>query len=454
MSGSRGLWKVLIAIAVFAPVLNLPAAPDRKTPVKDQSPEFRTAKRLFVQKSRSRQPSDRAAAVGELGKVPGRAAAELLWQSALNDDSVEVRQAAVELLAAWRDQPEVSQPLLDLLTKTTRKSGMDQRTYGVLKAFGPTENSDLQVALLKYLDEFLGAPKGNQRMIHTLADDLGALAYPDSLRTLKLFSRAKYFEKNFGYRRCVLQGVVRVPGDETITYLIDQLPRLRGLVQYDVIVHLMRVTGQNFRDDAAGWKAWWVEQKQTLPKKADPPPVGQYGANGAFYGIPIGAKRVVFALDISRSMEQGGKIDAAKRELCDVIRTLPADVFFGIVAFHGQVHVWQGELMPANETNRKQAIQSVMAQETRGGTSSYDALEAAFGLEPEAIYFVTDGEPRTGKIVVPDEIVSTIATLNHVRRVSIHAIGIGTDEARNAVFGRFLRNLAAADWGEYRSVDR
>lgn len=454
MFSSRGLgWGVMafMACGAFVPMLQ---AADRKPAAKDASPEFRAAKKQFLQKSRSRQPADRVAAVRKLADVPGRDAAELVWQSTLNDDSAEVRQAGVEVLAAWREQPEVSGAMLDLLTKTTRKTGMDQRTCGVLKAFGPTENADLQAALLKYLDEFMGGPKANQRLIHTLADELGARPYPDSLRTLKLFSRAKFFEKNFGYRRCVLQGVVKIPGEDTITFLIDLLPKLRGLVQYDVTVHLIRVTGQNFRDDAASWKAWWVAQKQTLPKAAELPPVGQYGTNSAFYGIPIGAKRVVFALDISRSMEQGGKIDAAKRELCEVIRSLPPDVFFGIVAFHGQVHVWQGELMPANEANRKQAIQSVMSQETKGGTSSYDALEAAFELEPEAIYFVSDGEPRTGKIVVPAEIVSTIAAINHVRRVSIHTIGIGTKEVPNTIFGEFLQALAGADWGEYRAVDR
>src|SRR5262249_35820259 len=149
---------------------------------------------------------------------------------------------------------------------------------------------------------------------------------------------------------------------------------------------------------------------QKLPKKRDAGPLGLYG-NGKFYGIPIGAKRVVFVLDISGSME-GGKLEAAKRELCNVVRELTADVFFGIVTFHRQGFVWQHELMPANERNKQAAITSVMLQETRGGTSSYDALESAFGLDPEAIYFVSDGAPVTGKIVKPDEIVAAIAGMN------------------------------------------
>jgi hypothetical protein len=429
-------------------------AADRKAPAAPPSPEFRAAKRAFQQKFRSRQPVDRAAAVRRLADVPGRDAAELLWQAALGDESAEVRHAAIDLVAGWHDSPEVCRTLLDLATRVTRKSGMDRKCCSVVLALSQMEDGDRQKDVLAYLDAYLGTPKVNQRMFHDLVDALGAQGRPETLRTLILFSRTGFFEKNFGFRRCVMQAVVRVPGDNTITFLIDQISRLKGLVQYDVILFLMQITGQNFRDDAASWKAWWVAQQGKLPKKNDPPPVGAYGGNGAFYGIPIGARRVVFVLDISRSMERGGRIDAAKRELSDAIANLPPEVFFGVVAFHGAVNVWQQELMPASEANRKQAIQMVMGQETRGGgTSSYDALEAAFGLDPEAIYFVTDGKPMSGKIVVPSEIVAAVSDVNRVRRISVHSIGIGTGEGED-VFAGFLRALAEADWGEFRSVDQ
>ncbi|HTI50095.1 MAG TPA: VWA domain-containing protein [Planctomycetaceae bacterium] len=449
----RVLGRVLTALAFAVGSLTLLlGAAERKAPAKPASTEFRTAKRVFQQKFRSKQTADRVAAVRKLADVPGREAAELLWQSVLGDDSREVRRAACELVSGWEDQPGVSRTLLDLATRTTRKAGMDLRSCCVIRALAGTENGDLQNDVLGYLDEFLGTPRANQRMVHDLVDALGEQGSVESLRILTLFSRAKFFEKNFGFRRCVLQGVVRVPGDDTITFVIDLLPRLKGLVQYDVITYLIRATGENYRDDAAGWKAWWVAQQQKLSKRKDPPPVGNFGASGAFYGIPIGAKRVVFVLDISRSMEKGGRIDAAKRELSEVIQSLPPDVYFGIVAFHGLVHVWQQELMPANEGNRKRAIESVMGQETRGGTSSYDALEAAFALDPEAIYFVTDGQPVTGKIVDPKEIVASVADANRVRRISVHSIGIGTGDGGN-IFSSFLRDLAEADWGEYRAVD-
>lgn len=419
---------------------------------KSPSPAFRQAKRDFQQKFRSRQPTVRAEAVRKLSTAPPAEVAELVWQTVLDDSASSVREAAIELLGGWREETEVSNHLLELLSRATRKSGMDQRTYAVLKALGPCEDTDLQGLIVGYLNEFLGTPKANQALLHTLADDLGKEHNEAAFRTLTLFTRAKFFEANFGFRRCMLQGIVRVPGDETVGWLINILPKLNGLVQFDVISYLRLATGQEYGDDAPAWKAWWMSRNEEEKKtKTIAPPIGVMKKRG-FYGIPIGAKRVVFVLDISGSMS-GDKLEAAKRELISAIESLTPDVFFGIVTFNRQVHVWNRTLVAANSENRRRAINSVTVQEAAFDTASYDALEASLGLDPESIYFVSDGAPSSGKIVPPFEIVSAIAGINHVRRVSIHTIGIGTNDTTAAIFGRFMRNLAEADWGEYREVE-
>jgi hypothetical protein len=100
------------------------------------------------------------------------------------------------------------------------------------------------------------------------------------------------------------------------------------------------------------------------------------------------------------------------------------------------------------------AVNIVLDQTPRANTASYDALEAAFELDPEAIYFLSDGAPRGGKIEAPGEIISTISGWNRVRRVSIHSIGIDTkaDTSVNP-FARFMKALAEANWGVYHAVD-
>jgi hypothetical protein len=86
-------------------------------------------------------------------------------------------------------------------------------------------------------------------------------------------------------------------------------------------------------------------------------------------------------------------------------------------------------------------------------TASYDALDAAFGLEPEAIYFLSDGAPVGGKITAPDDIVATISHRNRVRRVSLHSIGIATGDGKRDPFGQFMKGLATANWGIYKAVN-
>lgn len=427
------------------------AVPSKPAP---PSAEYKAERRTFLQKIRSKLPADRVAAFRELADAPGREAAELLYQTTLDGAPKEVQQAATDVLIGWSKQPGVPTLLVDLMAQGTRNSGMSWRTASTLRAVGGTEDSEVQDQLVAYLDELLGTPLMDQLLLHTLADEIGAKPSPEGLRTLIVLSRAKFFRKNFGYRRCVMQGMIEVPGDDTITALIDILPQLKGQVQYDVVTHLMRLTGQTFGDDAGSWKGWWVEQNRKLPLKRELVHGPNYQPTGQYYGIPIGAKRVVFCLDVSGSMLERGKIHAAKKALYDAIAGLTPDVFFGVIAFAGQTYAWQGELMQANERNKQNALQMAMQQETRGGgTASYDALEACFALDPEAIYFVSDGAPRGGKISVPEEIVATIARINRLRRVSVHAIGIGTGDAEAAQLARFMKALAAADWGEYRSVD-
>jgi hypothetical protein len=415
--------------------------------------EFRQARRGFQQKFRSRQPAVRAEAVRKLAEVPPLEGAELIWQTALGDPSGLVRDAAIEVLENWRDEPGVGTLVVELLRRTTDRSGMDLRTCTALAALGPTEDPDLQGRIVGYLDDFLGTSKANQALLHTLVDELGARKSVAAFRMLTLFTRAKFFESNFGFRRCLLQGIVRIPGDDTIGWLIDRLPKLTGLVQYDVITFLQRATGRDYRDDAAAWKAWWMSRNEKEEEKAKIIPPPQRNARRGFYGIPIGAKRVVFVLDISGSMS-GEKLEAAKRELIAAIEGLTPDVLFGVVTFNRQVFVWNRTLVPADAGNRRRAINAVTIQEAGADTASYDALEAALGLDPEAVYFVSDGAPSAGKIVPPAEIVAALSGINHVRRVSIHTIGIGTNDTTAAIFGRFMRSLAESDWGEYREVEQ
>ena len=107
--------------------------------------------------------------------------------------------------------------------------------------------------------------------------------------------------------------------------------------------------------------------------------------------------RLVFVLDTSGSMT-GPRMDAAKRELVAAIEALPDYAEFGVVAFNSKVDQWQGKLVPATLAAKKAAARFVAARKAEATTASYDALEAAFRFDAEAIYFLSDGRPKGGKI--------------------------------------------------------
>ena len=66
----------------------------------------------------------------------------------------------------------------------------------------------------------------------------------ESLRIFSLLTRAQFFDQHFGYRRCLVQGLMEVKDLEAITALINLMPKFKGLVQSDVVNHLSAATGQ------------------------------------------------------------------------------------------------------------------------------------------------------------------------------------------------------------------
>lgn len=458
MPGSNGLMRraSLPAALGFTVLLATLAVGLAKEPRAAKAPvdkAFAKVKREYQQKARNKKPAERLASLKLLEDYRTGDAAELVYVTLLDDKSDEVRQAAIEFLAGLRDESEAMDKLVKRMISASQKDGLDVKAVGALEALAGGEDEGLQARLIAYLDEMLGTQKADQSLLHAMIDRQAVKGEAaDVLRMLTLFSRTRFFEHDFGFRRCVVQGIMQIKDLDGLSRLIDLLPDLKGLVQFDVVTHLMAATGQNFGDDAAKWKAWWAENrgKNVTIDRSRPPPMSNYGNFGQYYGIPICAKRVVFVLDTSLSMK-GARIAAAKTELIRAIRELPKEVSFDVIAFDNTARVWRPELVPASEQNKLLAVNVVMEQPLKFKTASYDALEAAFGLYPEAIYFLSDGQPYGGKIDDPKQIIATISGVNRVRRVSIHSIGIGTGEA--TVFADFMKGLAEANWGIYKPIN-
>ncbi len=114
----------------------------------------------------------------------------------------------------------------------------------------------------------------------------------------------------------------------------------------------------------------------------------------------------------------------------------------------------------AKETGRRHAGLQARGDRVRqragrgSNTASYDALDAAFSFDAEAIYFLSDGAPQGGSTTNnPEEIVQLISQMNRTRRESIYSLGIAVG-IPDSPFDLFLKALAEENFGSYRRVDQ
>ena len=106
------------------------------------------------------------------------------------------------------------------------------------------------------------------------------------------------------------------------------------------------------------------------------------------------------------------------------------------------------ERKDAGDDAKRSAAAYVSGLTAAGKTASFDALDAAFRYDAEAIFFLSDGEPTAGRMVNPAQIIRFVAEANKNRRLSLHTIGIMPDNG----LAQFLQVLATANNGAYRHV--
>jgi HEAT repeat protein len=420
----------------------------------DHLEEFRQARQALQQRLRSKQPSDRIAAIKRLQDFPIADSVKLI-QNSLNDPADDVREAAYNTLLKLTGNQEACDTLMQAAKKAVHRKDDVQAAVPLLSLLLASNLPSVERDTNEFLERTAIGAKGGVPVVLALADELGNHHGESDVLPLVRLSKTRVFANQFALRRAVAHALTRIPKPEAIGALIELLGSVHGEVQADIVEHLTEVTGQIFGMESAAWARWWEENKDTFeyPKRSVETPYRSVALNssGSYYGLPVFAERLVFVLDTSGSMT-GPRIMAAKRELIKAISNLPQRASFGIVVFNSTVSVWQKQLVPATQKTKQAAIAYVTVQGTAMNTASYDALEAAFNFDTEAIYFLSDGAPHGGKIPAPVDIVAAITSINRARRVSLYTIGIGVGFAGGPL-DMFLKTLAEQNLGLYRRVD-
>lgn len=177
--------------------------------------------------------------------------------------------------------------------------------------------------------------------------------------------------------------------------------------------------------------------------------VGQgVGPGTEFFGARVQARSFAYVIDRSGSMSGFGALETAKRELMASLDLLPPDAQFAVFFYNLNSTPIAGPegrrgLRPAT-TAAKEAVRAQL-QEVRatGGTDHAAAIRAALAVEPEVIFFLTDG------LLMTPELSAELKRAAGRTRIEVISFGTGPEPRTTDP----VRALAAATGGHYRYVD-
>ena len=170
------------------------------------------------------------------------------------------------------------------------------------------------------------------------------------------------------------------------------------------------------------------------------------GNGGSFFGSRASGRRFVYVVDCSGSMNHPHRSEAKTRfrrlkiELIRSITDMSPDMQFFIVFFNHRTHPMPARtLQAAVPEKQKRHLRWAAQIRAQGNTDPREALFFAMRLNPDVIYFLTDGD-------FDRPIRRDLEKLKQ-DRAAIHTFAFGN---RSAEF--FLKNLALANGGEYHFI--
>lgn len=157
-----------------------------------------------------------------------------------------------------------------------------------------------------------------------------------------------------------------------------------------------------------------------------------------FFGVTAAGQRFVFLIDASSSMLDGKDV-AARRELVASVKRMAPHMELEVIFFTNTMTRLFGKFQSLED--RRQVISEIeSAKPLTGGTPVMPALSEALGMEPDAIFLLTDG------VFAEGDISGQTRTLNR------NEIPINTIAFVNRSMESVLKKVASDSGGDYRYV--
>lgn len=173
---------------------------------------------------------------------------------------------------------------------------------------------------------------------------------------------------------------------------------------------------------------------------------GGGGPPASFVGVRTNALKIVYLCDASGSMLS--VFPALQRQLRLSIEGLKLPQSFGVVIFSDTFKTLDNKLQLANPDNKRKASEFVTTLSASGGTKPNAGIAAAFSLQPQLIYVLTDGFDQGD----PREVLEQFRKLNKDKRVKVNTILLKSADDPELV--NLLKTIASENGGVYKEVDK
>ncbi len=174
---------------------------------------------------------------------------------------------------------------------------------------------------------------------------------------------------------------------------------------------------------------------------------GQSAVTVDFFGVQAEGRYFCYIVDVSGSMDGNGGMLKLRMELERSLASLPPGTRFAVLPFNSKLRNLQPHWISASPHKARDIGHRLSGIRASGGTNPAGAFSWAFQElrpQPDAIFFMTDGQIRGGGGAVLTQLKSLNASNPRTR---IHAIGLG-----NSADAKFLQRVADDHGGTYRSA--
>ncbi|MGC4030684.1 MAG: hypothetical protein QM754_02895 [Tepidisphaeraceae bacterium] len=186
------------------------------------------------------------------------------------------------------------------------------------------------------------------------------------------------------------------------------------------------------------------------------------GPKGAVFGNGGNAYRIVFVCDGTGGMFDGRKLPLLMRELQATIAKLKPKQSYNVIFFRegdrpineSVVAVDRTQLLPAIPANNQKTSQFLSKLICSGKTKPIPAVELAFKLKPQLIYFLSDG--AFDDLDTYDEVTARFRELNKDKSVRVNTIVFGKDDDTSEALKQAkdtMKTIAKDNGGNFLAVD-